>query len=104
MATDDEYDGGYKKVFGVKFKQPNSRNFGLNEDSILDDPFLVFITLVSGLPFIGIMFLIPSLWVGFESRHENPFCIDEQFWKAGVIGVMFQIIGLAIFALVCLLV
>jgi len=104
MTEDDEpeYNGGYKKVFGVGFKQPTSRNFGLNEESILDDPFLVGGTLLSGIPVVGLAFAIAGLWVGFDGRHENPFCIDEQFWKSGVIGMVFQIIGLLVYALVML--
>lgn len=104
MATEDEpkYDGGYKKVYGVEFKQPTSRNFGLNEESITDDRFLMAVTLLSIIPGLGVSFALSGMWAGYEGRHENDFCIDEQFWKSGVIGLLLQIIGLAIFGLVLL--
>jgi len=103
-SEDEEYDGGYKTIYGVDFKQPNSRNFGLNEESITDDPMYMLIAVVGVIPYIGLIFSLAGLAVAYASRHDNSFCIDEQLCKAGVIGGALQAIVLSILLLLYLVV
>lgn len=96
MSDETEYNGGYKRVWGVPFKQPDSDNHGLNDESTTDDWFnVLLIVLIGAVPAFGTAFALAAMFTGLVHRHRNPYCLDENYWKAGVLSMVMQVLSLS---------